>query len=194
MIRSSVLDDGPLLASLDLRTWARAIDSAERSLLAALAGPVLDVGCGPGRLVAALTERGVAALGIDIAPIATELAMNDDAPILGYSVFERLPGEGRWPTVLLFDGNIGIGGDPMRLLTRIRDLLATGGTAIVEVAAPWVDSQRGRAEIELTRGCRTLIDWAVLSSADVAALSTRAELHLESVREVEGRWFAWLRS
>ena len=42
------------------------------------------------------------------------------------SVFEPLPGEGRWNTALLIDGNIGIGGDPDALLRRIAQLLAPG--------------------------------------------------------------------
>ena len=33
-------------------------------------------------------------------------------------MFEPLPGEGRWGTVLLLDGNVGIGGDPVALLER----------------------------------------------------------------------------
>ena len=32
------------------------------------------------------------------------------------SVFDRVPGAGRWRTALLLDGNIGIGGDPVALL------------------------------------------------------------------------------
>ena len=37
-------------------------------------------------------------------------------PALRRSVFDPLPGEGRWGTALLLDGNIGIGGDPRALL------------------------------------------------------------------------------
>ena len=35
-------------------------------------------------------------------------------------VFDPVPGEGRWETALLADGNIGIGGDPVALLERVR--------------------------------------------------------------------------
>ena len=35
------------------------------------------------------------------------------------NVFDALPGEGRWRTALLADGNIGIGGDPAALLRRL---------------------------------------------------------------------------
>ena len=53
-------------------------------------------------------------------------------PALLRDVFHDLPGEGRWPTVLLMDGNIGIGGDPARLLARIRGLLGPGARLLVE--------------------------------------------------------------
>ncbi|NOX29149.1 MAG: methyltransferase domain-containing protein, partial [Actinobacteria bacterium] len=38
------------------------------SILAVGSGPVLDVGCGPGRIAAFLAERGIEASGVDIAP------------------------------------------------------------------------------------------------------------------------------
>ncbi len=70
---------------------------------------MLDLGCGPGRLVAALAERGVLAIGVDDSPVAAEQCPVD---VLRRDLFEPLPGEGRWAHVLLADGNIGIGGDP----------------------------------------------------------------------------------
>ena len=35
--------------------------------------------------------------------------------------------------MLLADGNIGIGGDPARLLRRVRELLAVGGRVVADV-------------------------------------------------------------
>lgn len=117
---------------LDVARWLGPVDAADETVLARCIGPVLDVGCGPGRFVSSLNARGVAALGVDIAETAIALTRGQGLPALLRSVFGDLPGEGRWPTVLLIDGNIGIGGDPLRLLTRIRSLLATGGTLVVE--------------------------------------------------------------
>jgi hypothetical protein len=48
-------------------------------------------------------------------------------------VFAPLPAEGSWERVPLADGNIGIGGDPVRTLRRVADLLAPGGIAVVEI-------------------------------------------------------------
>jgi SAM-dependent methyltransferase len=112
--------------------WLAPADLADDTVLDRCRGPVLDVGCGPGRLVSSLNQRGVAALGVDVAETAVALTRGQGFPALLRSVFHDLPGEGRWPTVLLLDGNVGIGGDPLRLLERIRSLLRQGGKLIVE--------------------------------------------------------------
>src|ERR1700676_4536689 len=86
--------------------WHGPPTPGERVLVENVAPPVLDVGCGPGRMVAALGGRGIPALGVDPAPAAVALTRRRGAPALQRSVFDRLPGEGRWGTVLLLDGNI----------------------------------------------------------------------------------------
>jgi hypothetical protein len=78
----------------------------------------------------------VPALGIDVSPSALRTATGSGAIVLERSVFDPLPGEGRWGTVLLLDGNIGIGGDPAALLGRLRELLDERGEAVVEVDPP----------------------------------------------------------
>ncbi|HET7720371.1 MAG TPA: methyltransferase domain-containing protein, partial [Acidimicrobiales bacterium] len=108
-------------------------------------------GCGPGRLVAALTSRGVTALGVDVSPAAVARTRRHGGAALRRSVFDRLPGEGRWGTVLLMDGNIGIGGDPAALLTRLRDLLRPGGRLLAETADDDVD-QRLTVRVEDAHG------------------------------------------
>ena len=120
------------LIELDLPRWLGGTDGADETVLARCRGPVLDVGCGPGRFVAALTARAVPALGVDIAEAAVALTRRRGHPALVRDVFANVPGEGRWPTVLVMDGNVGIGGDPVRLLTRLVDLLAPGGRLVVE--------------------------------------------------------------
>src|SRR5437588_12022446 len=46
--------------------WRAEPDAADELLLARCLGPTLDIGCGPGRLTAALTSRGVPALGLGV--------------------------------------------------------------------------------------------------------------------------------
>ncbi|MGC5246355.1 class I SAM-dependent methyltransferase [Gordonia sp. DT219] len=96
-------------------------------------GPTVDLGCGPGRLVDALTTRGVTALGVDESHTAVATARIRGIPVLQRDILGRLPCEGRWAHALLIDGNIGIGGDPDRLLGRVGALLGPGGSLLAEI-------------------------------------------------------------
>jgi SAM-dependent methyltransferase len=117
----------------EVSRWLREPDDADETLLDRCVGPTLDVGCGPGRLVAELARRGVPSLGVDLAEAAVAIARSCGATVLRRSVFDRLPGAGRWRVTLLADGNIGIGGNPRVLLSRLAELLGRGGTALIEV-------------------------------------------------------------
>lgn len=130
--------DGPdrsdtgLHAHVDVARFLARADRVDRRILRLTRGSVLDVGSGPGRMVREATRRGRRSLGIDVSPAAVEIARRADLPVIRRSVFESVPGAGRWDTVLLLDGNIGIGGDPVTLLTRCADLGALTGVVIVE--------------------------------------------------------------
>ncbi|MEW2166971.1 methyltransferase domain-containing protein [Streptomyces sp. NPDC007084] len=126
--------DGWLLP-LEVERWCARADAVDLQLLAYCEGAVLDVGCGPGRLVAELAARGRPALGIDVSEAAVARTVRLGGQALHRSVFEPLPGEGRWGTALLVDGNIGIGGDPAALLHRTAQLLAPRGLLIAETVA-----------------------------------------------------------
>ncbi|MFF3560808.1 methyltransferase domain-containing protein [Streptomyces sp. NPDC002574] len=132
--------DGWLLP-LEVERWCAEPDAADSALLRRCRGPVLDIGCGPGRLVAALGGRGLPALGVDVSPAAVARTRGAGGAVLHRSVFDRLPAEGRWRTALLADGNIGIGGDPSALLARVRELLAPDGRLLAEAAAYDVDER-----------------------------------------------------
>jgi SAM-dependent methyltransferase len=99
-------------------------------------GPILDVGCGPGRMVRAAALRGHVVLGVDVSAAAVRIARRQGLPVLHRSVFDRLPGEGRWGTAILMDGNIGIGGDPGSLLRRCATMVRPDeGRVVVETHA-----------------------------------------------------------
>ncbi|MFD0268640.1 class I SAM-dependent methyltransferase [Streptomyces sp. NPDC127106] len=149
--------DGWLLP-LDVERWCAEPDAADDTVLARCTGPVLDVGCGPGRLVAALARLGRTALGIDITPEAVARSVRAGGSALCRSVFDPLPREGGWGTVLLIDGNIGIGGDPAALLRRAAELAAPGGSLLVEVATADVD-ERVEVHVEDVNGGRGASFW-----------------------------------
>ena len=154
----------------------------DESVLDRCAGPTLDIGSGPGRLTLALAERGIPALGIDITAHAVGVARSSGALVMLRDVFDRVPGTGRWGTVLLADGNIGIGGQPARLLHRCSQLLAPGGQILVEAEPGNIDEQL-TAWLEHPDGRRgPIFAWARMGTAALLRTAAEAGLH------VMGQW------
>lgn len=127
---------------LDVGRWCAKADAVDRGVVDRCTGRVLDIGCGAGRLVEEVSRRGHRVLGIDVCPTAVISTVCRGGRAVSRSVFEPLPDEGRWDTALLVDGNIGIGGDPHRLLERIRRVVRERGLLIVEAAPTDVDERR----------------------------------------------------
>ena len=86
-------------------------------------------------------------------------------------VFGPLPGEGTWEHVLLADGNIGIGGDPLRLLHRAVHLLRPGGTVLVETDARPDALWRGTVRVATVRGAGTPLPWACVGADALGRLA-----------------------
>jgi SAM-dependent methyltransferase len=183
--------DGDAVA-LESSRWHEDPTPLERRLMATMAAPVLDVGCGPGRLVVGLARLGRPALGVDPAPRAVALARRQGAPVLQRSVFDPLPGSGRWESIILLDGNIGIGGDPVRLLERCRCLASPAGSVLVEVGEPGTGCRRLAVRIEQDLQHGPWFPWAFVGLDAIAAVASAAGLVVDGWEEGEGRWFAHL--
>jgi SAM-dependent methyltransferase len=159
------------------------------ALLDRCKGPTLDVGSGPGRLTVALAERGLPALGIDVTPYAVEMTRAAGGLALLRDVFDRVPGTGRWQTVLLADGNIGIGGNPSVLLRRVAGLLGGTGRAIVELG----DTTRvERLRLRDGRRAGEWFRWAHLDARAVGACADEAGLTVTALWTEAARCFAEL--
>ena len=179
---------------LPVPRWAADAGPGDLRLLARCCGNTLDVGCGPGRMTAALSGRGVRALGVDVSPSAVAMARARGAVALTRDVFSLGRGSQRWQHVLLVDGNVGIGGDPVRLLWLCRELLAPGGTVLVDVAAPGHGLQVTTARLVGAHGPGDWFAWAVLGMDALEVVAAAAGLDVAEawLVEDEDRWQAEL--
>ncbi|MFD3624488.1 MULTISPECIES: methyltransferase domain-containing protein [Streptomyces] len=186
--------DGWLLP-LDVERWCAEADAADLDVLRRCEGPVLDVGCGPGRLVAALGTQGRRALGIDVSEAAVAHTVRRGGQALLRSVFDPLPGTGRWGTALLADGNVGIGGDPGVLLDRLTRLLRPGGLLIAETApGPDVD-ERALVQITGLHGTPgTAFPWARVGTPALLRHARAAGWRADDRWSAGGRTFVALRA
>ena len=184
-------DDGSVLA-LPADRWFAPADPVDEALLDRVRGPVLDVGCGPGRHLVALGGRGIPALGIDISPAFLAAARDRGAMVLERCVFERVPGAGRWASALLLDGNIGIGGDPTALLARLCSLLRPDGRVYVELEPVdhYAPVRVVRAEHDRATG--PWFRWAVVGPGQLERVARNSGWHIAEHFVVGARHFAEL--
>ncbi len=185
-----IADDGTEI-KLDVERWLEPADDIEASVLARVVGPALDVGCGPGRIALALSEMGIPCLGVDVSPSAIQTALRRGALVVERSIFGRVPGHGRWQTVLLFDGNIGIGGDPIHLMERVSSLLHPHGRIITELE-PEGSTRYLRVRLDADSVLGPEFSWALVGPDDFKELCLAAGCRVEEIWTAGGRTFASL--
>jgi SAM-dependent methyltransferase len=187
-----VHSDGTVLA-LAVDRWRGRPADGDDWLLDRCTGPTVDLGCGPGRMVAALVARGVPALGVDVSAVAQRQCRRRRAPMVRRDLFAALPAEGCWDHVLLADGNIGIGGDPLRLLRRAAELVRPGGTVVVETDPRPDVLWHGTARLRTPAGTGRPLRWARVGEAALDALAGAAGL-VRTAARIAPRSFVELRS
>jgi hypothetical protein len=96
-------------------------------------------------------------------------------------------------TVLLIDGSIGIGGDPVVLLRRIAELLAPGGQALVEIQSPGTEAHSEQVRLCHGDQASPWFQWARVGADQIAGIATSAGLALTETWTASGRWFGVLR-
>jgi SAM-dependent methyltransferase len=153
----------------------------------------MDVGCGPGRFTAALADRGIPALGVDISAMAVEMTLARGGKALHRDVFAPMPGCGEWSHVLLADGNIGIGGNALSMLRRARQLLHPDGIVVAEIDAlpSGVCTKYLRWETDHCVG--KWFPWAHVGSDAASSLADSAGFLLVSALQISDRFVVAMR-
>jgi SAM-dependent methyltransferase len=183
---------GTVVRRADAGDWSADLRPGDASLLERCRDRTLDLGCGPGRMTAALVAAGRRAVGVDVSPQAVRLTRRRGVPALLGDLFDPLPGEGGWGCALLADGNIGIGGDAVRLLRRCRDLVRRRGSVLVEVDAPGAPTWSGAVRLADGRRTSTAFAWAFVGADEIGPVAGRAALRTTEIWTEAGRWFAHL--
>ncbi len=189
------VDDTGERKHLDLAAWCGPLRDGDAGLLSHCADETLDVGCGAGRLVGALRAAGRRALGVDVSADAVALTRQRGAAALHRNVFDPLPCQGQWRRVLLADGNIGIGGHPVRLLRRCAQLSTTDGEILVELDPPGTCSWAGMLRLhhpDLAELASARFPWAFVAASDLERVAAAAGLRVLCSWTRAGRWFARL--
>jgi SAM-dependent methyltransferase len=176
-----------------VRRWLGPVTAVDRRVLERAKGPVLDVGCGPGRHVHALAARGVLALGVDVSPAAVRLARSRGLRVIEQSIFARVPGVGSWRSALLLDGNIGIGAAPALLLGRLASLLAPRGEALVELSPPGSGLTRVRVRLQHGETRSAPFEWGIVAADAIDAPAEEAGFEVVQRWLDDDRWFGRLR-
>jgi SAM-dependent methyltransferase len=157
-------------------------------------GATLDVGCGAGRITAALTAAGVLALGIDISAYAVRLCRRRGAAAVQQDIFAPAPDIGRWQHVVLIDGNIGIYADAAALLERCKELLHENGTIIVEASSPGTGNQKLLVRLLDGSTPSRPFSWLLCDVGSIKAVGLSVGLQATAEWAVNGRWFVELSS
>lgn len=190
-----VRDAQGTVSALPVSQWLGGHDADQQfdtAVVALCDGPTIELGCGPARLVAALIKRGVPALGVDQSVAAVRLARRRGTPVLHGDVFGPLPGVGRWGTVLLADGTVGLGGDPARILSTAARLLRRGGHCLVEVDPTLTGVITSRVRLESSDAIGEWFPWARVGADSAALLAEQAGLTLAGLHPIGARVVASL--
>jgi hypothetical protein len=93
----------------------------------------------------------------------------------------------------LFDGNVGIGGDAVRLLRRCGQLSASGGSTSTSTRPPGTGWRTHRVRLERGGVRSPWFPWAVVGADAIEELAQSAGLQVAHIEHTGERWFARLR-
>jgi SAM-dependent methyltransferase len=108
--------------------------------LSSAQGRVLDLGCGPGRSLFHLLERGLEVVGIDVSPGAVGIARERGAPDVRVMGIDEVDfPRGSFDTAVFMGSTLALGGGigiVAQRLARLRPLMRPGGRLITDIREP----------------------------------------------------------
>jgi SAM-dependent methyltransferase len=158
-------------------------------------GPVLELGCGSGRLLLPIARAGIPAVGLDASPAMLDVLAAKSPPPNLHLVRGRMESFdlGRRRFSLIFAGfrafqHLVRVEDQLAALSRIRAHLAPGGVFAFDVFSPRHDRlARGRVpEVEdarFTRDGETVLRYAAISWVDTARQILNVRFRFEKIRK-----------
>ncbi|MFY1638121.1 class I SAM-dependent methyltransferase [Solwaraspora sp. WMMB335] len=195
-------------ASYDISRRFGAIDGfspQDAHITGAASGRTLDVGCGAGKHVAALHDRGVAAVGIDIAPLAVAAARHTGVRDVALMDAFRLGlRTGAFDCVMLYSNGLSIGGSVggvRRLLDELARVTRPGGRLLMTntdvTASPYEHDQayqqanlvvgrpRGLVRMRCRYGDREgpWFDWLFVAPDDLPELTRRTAWRVGPIQQ-----------
>lgn len=131
---------GPAFYFAEFRKWS----AAERKAMRSVAGRVLDVGCGAGRVAIHLQERGRDVLGIDNSPLAVRVSRRRGLKQVRVLSISEIDGSlGTFDTILMMCNNFGLVGSragARRLLRKFHRITSDRGRILAST-----DPRHGRS-------------------------------------------------
>ncbi len=124
-VHNIIRDDGYVNESsgdiyiADISEW----DHSERLAIREVTGPVLDIGCGAGRVGLYLQEKSIRYTGIDISPLAVQtckLRGLDDVHVMSADAIQLNRAD--FNSVVTFGNNFGILGNEERTIQMLKQL------------------------------------------------------------------------
>jgi hypothetical protein len=107
-------------------------------------------------------------------------------------LFHPIPEEGGWDTALVADGNVGIGGDPVRVLTRAREVAHPAGRVVVELSRPGTGLRVDRVHLRVGELRSSTFSWARVDPDRIGDVAGLAGLRVRDMRHRTHRWWAVL--
>ncbi len=150
---------------LDIR-----LEKHEIELLKYAKGKILDVGCGAGRAMRYLLQKGLEVVGFDIDEILIDLCKEQGLQNVYHESYEKMEKFGTFGTIILLNRNLGIAGNLKglkRLLDKCYECCNPGGLLIfdsLEIRLEEPDRTRGYMEKKLRM----------------------------KYNEIYGKWFPWI--